>query len=386
MEFHMLMSEDCIDVFFPGGNKDPHGLFCTTPLKLDGNDDDDDDGVDTKNDCHVADPSCPSGRVRATGSHDHAQKSSSCSPDDYNSWIDLDEVNNTEAKYTSWNDLDGVMQDTGGEETTPDYDSDAVANNNTGGGEQTTPDYDSDAVANNNTGGGEQTTPDYDSDGVVNNTTASQRIPCTPDSGERCQSPEQLSRKKVVRERTQPNRFAVEAAACKTNTDRGFRGVNRKKKRKVQRYSCEQMRMLHAAYQDLCKHPAAWKSSRSYRSENMEELCRQTGLNVCQINKWFYSRGRNHPDSDEDWDDEEIAVPAAARPLFVPPTGRGRGRYPAWILKELSRYLPDYVADPVSWNSDTHRRMQLSERTGLTQKQVRQYFANHKAKLQGFRR
>lgn len=419
MEFDMSVVEDFMDLFFADGAKHPHGLFCKT-LQLNDNDDDD-DGVDANNHIDTSNhqqrclcvteshkcgsfdkpgdflnglcAKCALCRSEGPGSHPVVHESQRIS-NDYNSWIDLDEVN-TEEKYTSWDDPDAVDSST--TTTVPNYDSDGVntkdkiiSQGDSDAGNNNTPHRRSDYGSCTDLESEEGDNHPHKYPIQREDKTDKVKSCCSFQLSQKVVHEQSLLSQKVVRERSQPNRFAVEAVKHKKK-DKRFKGViGHKKRMSFKRYSRKQMQMLHDAYEDYSNNTAAWKSNRSCRSQNMEALCCQTGLDICQISKWFYARGRNrHCGEEEDCDNEEEErdIPAATRPLYVPPSGRGRGRYPAWILKELSRYLADYVADPVSWNSDTCRRMQLSERTGLTQKQVRQYFANHKAKLQlGFRR
>lgn len=53
-------------------------------------------------------------------------------------------------------------------------------------------------------------------------------------------------------------------------------------------------------------------------------------------------------------------------------------RYPSWMLDKLSVALMDYIACPHAWMVGSSNRVQLSEATGLSQKQIQQYFYNHR--------
>jgi hypothetical protein len=59
---------------------------------------------------------------------------------------------------------------------------------------------------------------------------------------------------------------------------------------------------------------------------------------------------------------------------------RKRRRYPARVTKLLQDALQDYLKNPESWKvggARNGKKLMLMQRTDLTNRQVRQYFANH---------
>ena len=226
-----------------------------------------------------------------------------------------------------------------------------------------------------------------------------------------------------TRDRKKPSRFVVAAPPSEKSAISKKKNKKHHKQQKQQRgerYTREQTKLLLEAFEDFCKHPSSWRSSRSSRSKKMHALCDQTGLQLWQISKWFYSRS-TRASSFRQTVAEASSVPAslaktetaaasvstqiedavlpvlvhqrisgilkkparqkhmeAAPSLACYTASSAYRRYEPSVLMQLWAGLNDYVKDPDSWRYGMPKRIQLAESTGLRDKQIIQYFQNHK--------